>query len=58
MTALFSKFLEQHLFVVAQPIVDAITQEVYFYEILSRVEIDGKIYMPNDFIHDMNIQII
>lgn len=56
MTALFSKFLEQHLFVVTQPIVDAITQEVYFYEILSRVEIDGKIYMPNDFIPDMNIQ--
>ncbi|MFW9625578.1 MAG: EAL domain-containing protein [Sulfurospirillum sp.] len=56
MTTLFSKFLEKHLYIVAQPIVDSITKKVYFYEILSRVEIDGEIHLPSDFIPDMNIQ--
>ena len=56
MTALFSRFLEKHLYVVAQPVVDAITKEVHFYEILSRVEFEGQIHLPNDFIPDMNIQ--
>lgn len=55
MTTLISKFLEQHLYIVAQPIVDALSKEVYFYEILSRAKLDGKTYLPNDFLPDMNI---
>lgn len=56
MTSLFSHFLHQHLYIVAQPIVDAKTKEVHFFEILSRVKYDDEIHMPNDFIPDMNIQ--
>jgi len=56
MTQIFSEFLKQHLCVVIQPIVDAVTKEVHFYEILSRVEFGGKTHFPADFIPDMNIQ--
>lgn len=56
MTEIYSQFLINHLSLVIQPIVDAQTHEVYFYEILSRVEFEGRTYLPNEFIPDMNIQ--
>ena len=56
MTTLFSEFLMKHLMLYGQPIIETDSTKLYFLEILSRVEFNGQIYQPNDFIPDMNIQ--
>lgn len=41
---------EEHIVPYIQPIVSLVTKKVVAYEILSRLNINGEIYYPNDFI--------
>lgn len=55
MTTLFGEFLMRHLMLYGQPIVESESKKLYFMEILSRVELDGRLYQPSEFIPSMSI---
>lgn len=50
MTNLFSLFIDEHLHQYVQPIVCVKTQKLAFFEVLSRVTYNGKIYSPREFL--------
>jgi EAL domain-containing protein (putative c-di-GMP-specific phosphodiesterase class I) len=53
MTSLFSMFIEKHLKQYVHPVVYAENNKLAFFEVLSRVDYDGKIFAPKDFLHDI-----
>lgn len=54
MKSIFSLFILDHAYQVVQPIVDAKTKEVHFFELLTRVIYNNQTYMPIEFISDMS----
>lgn len=56
MVGIFSQFIDDHLLQYVHPIVDKESGRVHFWEVLSRVEYMGKIYGPNDFLQDINVE--
>lgn len=54
MKTLFGQFILHHAYQVVQPIVDSKTKETHFFELLTRVAHNNKIYMPSEFICDMS----
>lgn len=56
MNSLFGNFINANTMFEVQPILDTESYAVHFYELLSRVKYDNKVYYPIEFIKNMSVE--